>query len=93
MMRKHLDIMPRFRETGRMRTTLTIDDDLLSAARCLSRARAKPLGKVISELARRGLATTARVGKKGGSGFPVFRISPYAAPISLEEVRKGEDEA
>ena len=76
-----------------MRTTLTIDDDLLSAARCLSRARSTPLGKVISELARRGLTTTSRAGKYVGSGFPVFRISPHAAPISLEEVKKGEDEA
>jgi hypothetical protein len=76
-----------------MRTTLTIDDDLLSAARCLSRVRAKPLGKIISELAKRGLTTTSRVGKQAGSGFPVFRISSHAAPISLEEVKKGEDEA
>ncbi|MBI4559879.1 MAG: antitoxin [Candidatus Hydrogenedentes bacterium] len=75
-----------------MRTTLTIDDDLYAAARSLARAKSEPLGRVLSDLARRGLNATPRVGKRSQSGFPVFRVPPNAAPITLEDVRKLDDE-
>ena len=42
-----------------MRTTLDIDDDVLSAAKELAAAQNKTAGKVISELARRALIGTA----------------------------------
>ncbi|MFO7534651.1 MAG: type II toxin-antitoxin system VapB family antitoxin, partial [Kiritimatiellia bacterium] len=35
-----------------MRTTLSIDDDLLAAARSLARAKSQSLGQALSELAR-----------------------------------------
>jgi hypothetical protein len=38
-----------------MRTTLSIDDDVLEAARCLAEARHIPLGQAVSTLARRGI--------------------------------------
>jgi hypothetical protein len=38
-----------------MRTTLDIDDDILSAARDLARAEKKTVGKLISDLARKAL--------------------------------------
>lgn len=38
-----------------MRTTLEIDDVVLSAARSLARAQGVSLGAAVSELARRGL--------------------------------------
>jgi len=74
-----------------MRTTLSIDDDLLAAARSLARARSISVGAVISELARGGLKTAARA--RGKNGFPVFRVSSRARPLTLEDVRKIEDEA
>ena len=40
-----------------MRTTLDIDDDILSAARELARAEGKTIGEVISKLAREALTT------------------------------------
>ena len=43
-----------------MRTTLDIDNDVLHAARELSRRERRSLGAVVSELARRGLAAPAR---------------------------------
>ena len=76
-----------------MRTTLTIDDDLLAAAKSLARARSESVGRVISDLVRRGMTGTPRVGKRGASGFPVFRVPPNASPITLEDVRKLDDEA
>ena len=76
-----------------MRTTLTIDDDLLAAARCLARARTEPLGKVLSDLARRGLNATPRVSKGQRHGFPVFVVSPHAPPIILDDVKTRGDAA
>jgi hypothetical protein len=38
-----------------MRTTLSLDDDVLASARVLARQRGESLGAVISELARKGL--------------------------------------
>ena len=93
MMRQHLDIVPKKSQRVLMRTTLTIDDDLLAAAKALARDRSEPVGKVLSDLARRGLNATPRV-RKGSpqSSFPVFSVPPQARPITLEDVRKGEDE-
>jgi hypothetical protein len=38
-----------------MRTTLDIDDDVLQAAKELARRQGKTAGRIVSELARRGL--------------------------------------
>jgi hypothetical protein len=76
-----------------MRTTLTIDDDLMAAARSLARAKSVSLGKAISDLARRGLNATPRVRRNNrSSAFPVFSVPKGAHPITLEDVRKAEDE-
>lgn len=72
-----------------MRTTLEIDDDVLQAARSLATAEEKDLGKVVSELARRGLAP--RTQSKTRSGFPVFDVEPEAAPITLALVKEALD--
>ncbi|MDQ2695308.1 MAG: antitoxin [Pseudomonadota bacterium] len=42
-----------------MRTTLTIDDEVLAAARELARREHKTIGQVLSELARRALQQPA----------------------------------
>lgn len=77
-----------------MRTTLTIDDDLMAAARSLALAKSESLGKAISELARRGLNATPRVRQspRNSGGFPVFSVPKGAHPITLEDVRRAEDE-
>lgn len=93
MMRPHLDIMMFLCETSDMRTTVSIDDDLLAAAKCLARAQSLTLGQVLSDLARRGLTAGASADFRVETGFPIFRVSPGARPITLEDVRKAEDEA
>jgi Arc/MetJ family transcription regulator len=93
MMHKHLDITFARGYDAIMRTTLTIDDDVLAAARSLARAKSESLGRAVSELVRRGLNETPRVrGGRRGSGFPVFSIPRGAHPISLEDVRQAEDD-
>lgn len=77
-----------------MRTTLSIDDDLLAAAKLLARNRSESIGKTISELARQGLNARQRGGRaRRGSQFPVFEVPRFALPITLEDVRKAEDDA
>ena len=36
-----------------MRTTLTIDDDVLAAAKAIAEREKRPIGEIVSELARR----------------------------------------
>jgi hypothetical protein len=73
-----------------MRTTLTIDPDVLSAARQIADAKSKSIGEVISELARRGLEARAKVTTR--HGYPVFSVTPGASPLTPEDVRRDEDE-
>jgi hypothetical protein len=53
-----------------VRTTLELDDDLLSAAKQLAQQRGVTLGQLISELARQSLMGTAP--QKIRNGVPVF---------------------
>jgi hypothetical protein len=74
-----------------MRTTLSIDPEILSAARQIAAARSKSIGEVISELARRGLEARAKTVTRGG--FPVFHVTKGAPPLTPEDIYRDEDEA
>lgn len=74
-----------------MRTTLSLDPEILSAARRIAAARSQSIGEVISELARRGLEARAKIGSR--HGFPVFQVPKGARPLTPEDVRRDEDEA
>jgi hypothetical protein len=63
-----------------MRTTLDVDDDILQAAKELAAARGSTAGKVLSELARRGLA-------REGDSSPVRNGVPLLAPRPASEPR------
>ena len=70
-----------------MRTTITIDDDVLDAARDLAEREGTSLGKAVSELARRGCWVTPASTKDG-----VFVASFNAPPITSEDVYRALDE-
>jgi hypothetical protein len=72
-----------------MRTTLTIDDDVLAAARSPARARSVPLGTVISELVRQGMKAPTPIRKR--NGFPLFPVSEASPPITLDDLKRMED--
>lgn len=74
-----------------MRTTITIDDDLLEAAKALAAQRKISVGIVVSDLMRKGMKAQAQV-KTGKGGFPVFQVPPNARPITLETVKQAEDD-
>jgi hypothetical protein len=50
-----------------MRTTLELDDDLLTTAKELARQQGVTLGQLLSELARQSLATRAPVKVRNGA--------------------------
>jgi hypothetical protein len=74
-----------------MRTTLEIDDDILGAAKELAAREKKTAGKVISELARRGIhGTRGKPGKKIVNGFELLPagdrvVTPQLVQKILEE--------
>ncbi len=74
-----------------MRTTLSIDPEVLNAAKQIAAARSVSVGQIISELARKGLDARAQASSR--HGFPVFNVGPDAPPLTPEQVREDEDEA
>jgi len=80
------------RDDGVMRTTLDIDDDVLQAAKELGALQGKTAGKVVSELARKGLAPgTAR---RVRNGVPLLPQRPAGSPRpTMRLVNELRDEA
>jgi hypothetical protein len=74
-----------------MRTTLTIDDDVLAEARLIAARRHLPVSAVASELMRRGLAPEVTALDER-DGFPVFRASSGAKPITGADVDAALDD-
>jgi len=73
-----------------MRTTLELDDDLVSTAKQLARERRVTLGQVISELARQSLA--AKAPPKIRNGVRLLVPRPGAPPPTLELINRLRDE-
>ncbi|MCY4131619.1 MAG: hypothetical protein OXF39_03120 [Nitrospira sp.] len=67
-----------------MRTTVTIDNDVLAVARALAQRNGTSLGRAISDLARRGFRS-APVAMEQGEGA-VFAAASDADPITSEDV-------
>jgi hypothetical protein len=74
-----------------MRTTLAIDDDILSAARELADHQKKTVGEVISSLARKALTPTEST-QSVRSGVPQLPLQPGSGPVTLEIVNRLRDE-
>ncbi len=74
-----------------MRTTLNIDDDVLSAAKRIAERERKSAGKVLSELARQTLDSSVSFGRSSRS-IPLLPVRPNAEPVTLEHVNNLRDE-
>ncbi len=74
-----------------MRTTLSIDDDVLAAAKELAATERKSVGGVISALARRALRP-AETGRKTRNGVPLLPVNPKAPRVTSELVRQLREE-
>ena len=75
-----------------MRTTLTIDDDILAAAKSMAKREGRSTGEIVSELARRSLTSAAPLNRTA-SGIPLLPVTNPDAVITLEMVNALRDEA
>ncbi|HEY8668778.1 MAG TPA: hypothetical protein VIL86_19175 [Tepidisphaeraceae bacterium] len=74
-----------------MRATVTIDDAVLTAAEKLAAVRGVTVEDILSELVKQGLESMSSIGGYR-NGLPFFRLDRPARPITLEDVKRGEDE-
>jgi hypothetical protein len=78
-----------------MKTTVTLDDDVYEAAQARAQATGKPLGRVLSEIARQALLPSGQRSKrpaKKASRFPVFDVPEGAQMIPASRIQKALDE-
>lgn len=73
-----------------MRTTLTLDDDILELAARQAKLRGASLSKTVSDLVRRGLS--APTPSRDKDGIVVFQLPADSPPVTTEEVRRLEAE-
>lgn len=72
-----------------MRTTLAIDDDVLSAAKAIARQRKRTIGKVVSELARKSLQPVTASTER--NGVPLLPVRNPGALVTLDIVNTLRD--
>lgn len=75
-----------------MRTTLSIDDDVLEDARYIARVEGKSLGDVISALARRSLAPARIAVRSSVDDLPRFDVPDDAPRIRHDDVARAMDD-
>lgn len=73
-----------------MRTTLTIDDDVLAAAKQFAEARGISVGEALSQLARASLVERQRHATR--NGVLLLPAPPTATAAALEDVNALRDE-
>lgn len=65
-----------------MRTTLSIDDDVLTAAKSLASLQNKSVGEVISELTRQALPSLSN--RKTRNGVPLLPVGSGVSTVTPE---------
>ena len=74
-----------------MRTTLSIDDDVLAAVKGISDRQKKTVGQVLSELARQALRPPAAEAVTR-NGVPLLAVRADAQLVTMELVNQLRDE-
>lgn len=74
-----------------MRTTLSIDDDVLMAAKNLADRERRTVGEVLSALARQALRREKAVGGTR-NGIRLLPVNEGSTPVTLELVNQLRDE-
>ena len=85
-----IDIKLNLKHRPAMRTTLTLDDDILELAARQAKLRGVSLGKAVSDLLRRGL--TAATPSQAKDGLVMFQLPKDSPKVTTEEVRRFETE-
>jgi hypothetical protein len=84
-------IMLMFDASFAMRTTLQIDDDVLAAAKVLAGNQKRPVGNIISDLARQALRRTKQSRER--NGIPLLPAGGSKTIVTLEIVNALRDDA
>ena len=71
-----------------MRTTLTLEDDILELATRQAKLRGVSLGKTVSDLLRKGLNAPTPAQDKGG--LVVFHLPVDSPKVTTDDVRRIE---
>ena len=74
----------------RVRTTLTLDEDVYEAAARQAASRRLSIGKVVSDLMRRGMQAPAKVREQ--EGVVVFDLPADSPEVTMETVKRLESE-
>jgi hypothetical protein len=74
-----------------MRTTLSIDDDVLAAAKGQAQVEGRSIGEVISDLARQSLRRPVAASQR--NGIPLLPVSRQTAQVTLAVVNALRDES
>ena len=86
-----IDIRCVMRDALVMRTTLNLDDDVLWAARELAALKGVPVGRIVSDLARKALAPQGdRLNER--NGVPLLPPRTGARPVSPAVVNALRDD-
>jgi hypothetical protein len=73
-----------------MRTTITIDNDVMTAARAIARQRNQPVGRIVSGLARQSLQPPAAGAER--NGVPLLPVRDKGVVVTLDIVNALRDE-
>ncbi|MCK9489365.1 MAG: hypothetical protein M0Q42_08220 [Xanthomonadales bacterium] len=75
-----------------MRTTLSIDDDILAIARALAEREGRSIGEVVSDLARKGLSPPGPA-PSHRNGIRLMPVQEVATMATLDLVNRLRDES
>jgi hypothetical protein len=102
-----IDITTKIRHRKRLRTTLSLDDEVLGLIKRHAESRSLGLGKAVSELVRRGLATAhaeltfrdadLKVGatrrwRRTANGLRVFDLPADSPRVTRKKIEEIESE-
>jgi len=73
-----------------MRTTLSLEDDVLAEIKAYAKSREIALGKAVTELVRRGLSAPLQT--RVVNDFHVVELPPGSPRVSIEHVRTLQEE-
>jgi hypothetical protein len=74
-----------------MRTTLNIDEDMLSTAKALAEQSNKTVGEVVSELMRKGLSSSHKSPSKKRNGVPLFKPTGRKSHLTIDQINELRD--
>jgi len=90
MLVRPIDIIQKIRHHQSMRTTLSLDDEVLVLVRRYAESRALGLGKAVSELVRRGITTQRPT--RMANGVRVFDLPADSPPVTRKKIEEIESD-